>query len=235
MLGDIGVEDAPVDDILSRVDDQVVLEFIVETVDNALNGGAVVDVVHIGTGDIHIAHIVDERMSSFNIGAAYRDAHAIEPNVAALDRNDILEVIAVVFGNGVHGVAGVHQRHGGFAGDHLILGLVHEIALDDAVGLLLNEKVGSGFELGPVERVDAEAQHAKAHCEGIAVGVHHEDLALILDKMGVAVRSGQMCAEPLMTRFGVTGMLRVSFAPYNTMEEAEYFVKCLDRAIGMLV
>ena len=66
-------------------------------------------------------------------------------------------------------------------------------------------------------------------------GVHHEDLALILDKMGVAVRSGQMCAEPLMTRFGVTGMLRVSFAPYNTMEEAEYFVKCLDRAIGMLV
>ena len=66
-------------------------------------------------------------------------------------------------------------------------------------------------------------------------GVHHEDLALILDKMGVAVRSGQMCAEPLMNRFGVTGMLRVSFAPYNTMQEAEYFVKCLDRAIGMLI
>lgn len=66
-------------------------------------------------------------------------------------------------------------------------------------------------------------------------GVHHEDLALILDKMGIAVRSGQMCAEPLMDRFGVTGMLRVSAAPYNTMEEAEYFVKCLNRAIEMLV
>ena len=66
-------------------------------------------------------------------------------------------------------------------------------------------------------------------------GVHHEDLALILDKMGIAVRSGQMCAEPLMTRFGVTGMLRASFAPYNTMEEAEYFIKCLDKAIGMLM
>ena len=66
-------------------------------------------------------------------------------------------------------------------------------------------------------------------------GVHHEDLALILDKMGIAVRSGQMCAEPLMDRFGVTGMLRVSFAPYNTMSEAEYFVKCLNRAIEMLV
>ena len=66
-------------------------------------------------------------------------------------------------------------------------------------------------------------------------GVHHEDLALILDKMGIAVRSGQMCAEPLMDRFGVTGMLRISLAPYNTMEEAEYFVKCLNRAIDMLM
>jgi len=66
-------------------------------------------------------------------------------------------------------------------------------------------------------------------------GVHHEDLALILDKMGIAVRSGQMCAEPLMDRFGVTGMLRISLAPYNTMEEAEYFVKCLNKAIDMLV
>ena len=66
-------------------------------------------------------------------------------------------------------------------------------------------------------------------------GVHHEDLALILDKMGIAVRSGQMCAEPLMDRFGVTGMLRASVAPYNTIEEAEYFVKCLNRAIDMLV
>ncbi len=65
-------------------------------------------------------------------------------------------------------------------------------------------------------------------------GVHHEDLALILDKMGIAVRSGQMCAEPLMDRFGVTGMLRASFAPYNTMQEAEYFVSSLRKAIGML-
>lgn len=66
-------------------------------------------------------------------------------------------------------------------------------------------------------------------------GVHHEDLALILDKMGIAVRSGQMCAEPLMDRFGVTGMLRVSFAPYNTIREAEYFIACLNKAIDMLM
>lgn len=68
----------------------------------------------------------------------------------------------------------------------------------------------------------------------VVKGVHHEDLALILDKMGIAVRSGQMCAEPLMERFGVTGMLRASFAPYNTLEEAEYFMESLDKAVLML-
>ena len=66
-------------------------------------------------------------------------------------------------------------------------------------------------------------------------GAHHEDLALLLDKMGIALRSGQMCAEPLMDRLGVTGLLRASFAPYNTLEEAEYFIKSLNRAISMLV
>ena len=66
-------------------------------------------------------------------------------------------------------------------------------------------------------------------------GAHHEDLALILDKLGVAVRSGQMCAEPLMDRFGVTGMVRASFAPYNTLAEAEYFVSALHRAMEMLL
>ena len=66
-------------------------------------------------------------------------------------------------------------------------------------------------------------------------GAHHEDLALILDKMGIATRSGQMCAEPLMDRFGVTGMLRASLVAYNTMEEAEYFISSLDKAVKMLV
>lgn len=66
-------------------------------------------------------------------------------------------------------------------------------------------------------------------------GAHHKDLAQILDKFGIAVRSGQMCAEPLMDRYGVTGMIRASLAPYNTMEEAEYFIKSLDKAIKMLL
>jgi cysteine desulfurase/selenocysteine lyase len=52
--------------------------------------------------------------------------------------------------------------------------------------------------------------------------------------MGFAVRSGHVRAEPLMDRFGVTGMLRVSLAPYNTMAEAEYFMESLARAVKML-
>lgn len=65
-------------------------------------------------------------------------------------------------------------------------------------------------------------------------GIHHEDMALLLDKMGVAVRSGMMCAEPLMTRFGVTGMLRASLATYNTLQECEIFIAALNRAVSML-
>jgi len=63
---------------------------------------------------------------------------------------------------------------------------------------------------------------------------HHEDIAILLDKMGIAVRSGQMCAEPVITKFGQTGLVRVSLAPYNTLEECEYFIKCLKKAIKML-
>ena len=81
----------------------------------------------------------------------------------------------------------------------------------------------------------AEPRAARIPLFSFAVeGAHHEDLALILDKFGVAVRSGQMCAEPLMDRFGVTGMLRVSFAPYNTLQEAEYAMEALRKAIKML-
>lgn len=65
-------------------------------------------------------------------------------------------------------------------------------------------------------------------------GVHPLDMAQILDKMGMAFRTGMLCAEPTMTRFGVTSMMRISFAPYNTIEEAEAFVAALRRGLAML-
>ncbi len=52
-------------------------------------------------------------------------------------------------------------------------------------------------------------------------GVHHYDTGMILDKMGIAVRTGHLCAEPLMTYLGITGLVRASFGLYNTKEEVE--------------
>ena len=66
-------------------------------------------------------------------------------------------------------------------------------------------------------------------------GCNSGDIAQILDKLGIAARSGMMCAEPVMSRYGITGMLRASFAPYNTPQEAELYVEGLKRALAMLL
>ena len=55
-----------------------------------------------------------------------------------------------------------------------------------------------------------------------------------LDKLGIAVRTGQHCAEPVMTHYGVTGMCRASFAMYNTLAEADALVAGVERAVKML-
>ena len=65
-------------------------------------------------------------------------------------------------------------------------------------------------------------------------GAHPYDLGMIMDKMGVAVRTGTHCAEPIMTHYGVTGMVRASFAMYNTEEEVELLYKAVVKAVSML-
>lgn len=65
-------------------------------------------------------------------------------------------------------------------------------------------------------------------------GIHPSDVAQMLDKMGIAVRSGLMCAEPLVNRYSDRGLHRVSFAPYNTLAEAETFISKLKLVINML-
>ena len=65
-------------------------------------------------------------------------------------------------------------------------------------------------------------------------GAFPADLAQILDKMGIALRSGHMCAEPLLRRYGQTSLLRASLAPYNTLQECETFAAALRRAVNML-
>ena len=65
-------------------------------------------------------------------------------------------------------------------------------------------------------------------------GIHPYDLGTIIDKMGVAVRTGHHCAEPVMTFFDIPGTVRASFAMYNTKEEIDVFVKAVERAANML-
>ena len=65
-------------------------------------------------------------------------------------------------------------------------------------------------------------------------GAHHYDIGLMLDKMGIAVRTGHHCAEPIMTRFGISGTVRISFAVYNTTEEIDIFIEALKKILNLL-
>lgn len=65
-------------------------------------------------------------------------------------------------------------------------------------------------------------------------GVHPYDLGMILDKLGIAVRTGQHCAEPVMTHYGVQGMCRASLALYNVREEIDALAAGVERAVRML-
>ena len=67
-----------------------------------------------------------------------------------------------------------------------------------------------------------------------AEGVHAYDMGMILDKLGIAVRTGAHCADPVMEHYGVKGMVRASFAFYNTEREADALVAGVERAVRML-
>ena len=65
-------------------------------------------------------------------------------------------------------------------------------------------------------------------------GIHPYDICSILDKLGIAVRTGHHCAQPIMEFYKIPGTVRVSFAFYNTKEEIDLFIKSLKKAILML-
>jgi cysteine desulfurase/selenocysteine lyase len=68
----------------------------------------------------------------------------------------------------------------------------------------------------------------------IIEGLNSLDIGIMLDTKGIAVRTGQHCTEPLMSRYGITGTVRASFALYNTKEEVDLFVAGLKNVIGLL-
>lgn len=85
----------------------------------------------------------------------------------------------------------------------------------------------------PGMRIFGEAAH-KSSVISFALGdIHHSDTGILLDKQGIAVRTGQLCAEPTMQHYGVTGMVRASLGMYNTCEEIDLFCEGL-RKVGKM-
>ncbi|MFP4136845.1 MAG: SufS family cysteine desulfurase [Halomonas sp.] len=68
----------------------------------------------------------------------------------------------------------------------------------------------------------------------VVEGAHAQDIGLLIDQLGVAIRTGHHCAQPLLAQFGVDATCRASFAAYNTLEEVDVFVEALNRVIGMV-
>jgi cysteine desulfurase/selenocysteine lyase len=78
------------------------------------------------------------------------------------------------------------------------------------------------------------AKHKAGVISFLLGNIHPYDVGVLLDQMGIAVRTGHHCTEPLMHRFGIPGTVRASFAIYNTKEEIDVFVQGLQRAQRML-
>jgi cysteine desulfurase / selenocysteine lyase len=85
----------------------------------------------------------------------------------------------------------------------------------------------------PGVRIVGEAAHKTGVLSFVLEGVHPHDAGTILDNEGVAVRTGQHCAQPVMDRYGLTATIRASLAIYNTREEIDVLVRALERVRGV--
>ena len=82
-------------------------------------------------------------------------------------------------------------------------------------------------------RIFGEAAHKGAVISFLAGNIHHYDMGMLLDRFGVAVRTGHHCAQPLMHELGIEGTVRASFSFYNTKEEIDVFMNALERVRQM--
>ena len=87
----------------------------------------------------------------------------------------------------------------------------------------------------PGIKIIGQAKQKTAVISFIVEGIHPYDLGTLLDQMGIAVRTGNHCAQPLVESLGINGTIRVSFGLYNTLSEVDYFIDSLKRAINMLL
>ncbi|MDE6549813.1 MAG: cysteine desulfurase [Muribaculaceae bacterium] len=86
----------------------------------------------------------------------------------------------------------------------------------------------------PGMRIFGNAPAKSAVISFLVGDIHHYDMGMLLDKLGVEVRTGHHCAQPLMQRLGISGTVRASFAAYNTKEEVDAFIAALNRVIPIL-
>lgn len=84
-------------------------------------------------------------------------------------------------------------------------------------------------------RIIGEADKKASVLSFVVEGTHPTDIGTIIDKLGIAIRTGHHCTEPLMDRFNIPGTARASFAFYNTFEEIDIFINALKRAVKMLL
>lgn len=98
---------------------------------------------------------------------------------------------------------------------------------------LLNYATGKIKQIEGV-RIIGEAANKASVLSFLVDGTHPSDIGMIIDKLGIAIRTGHHCTEPLMNRFDIPGTARASFAFYNTKEEIDVFIRALERAVNML-
>ena len=92
------------------------------------------------------------------------------------------------------------------------------------------EKLGSF----PGLRIIGQAKEKISVVSFVVDGIHPQDIGILLDNKGIAVRTGHHCTQPLMQRFGIPGTIRASFAVYNTLEEIDILAEALEQAIRKL-
>lgn len=97
----------------------------------------------------------------------------------------------------------------------------------------LLSRAEEGLRAIPEMKIYGEASEKSGVVSFLVGNIHHYDMGLLLDQLGVAVRTGHHCAQPLMTHFGVEGMVRASFGVYNTEDEVDRFVEAVGKVAKM--
>lgn len=97
----------------------------------------------------------------------------------------------------------------------------------------LLSRAEEGLRAIPEMKIYGEASEKSGVVSFLVGNIHHYDMGMLLDQLGVAVRTGHHCAQPLMTHFGVEGMVRASFGVYNTEDEVDRFVEAVGKVAKM--